>query len=214
MSWESQRIRKQPYMGKIFYIIGKSSTGKDTIYKKLLNIYPGKLKSVVMYTTRPKRDGEVDGETYNYVSEDQYREFKEKGSIIEERSYDTVHGIWRYFTVSDSLKDIDKEDYLILGVLKSFISTREYFGKDRVIPIYIEVEDGERLTRALKREKKPGNHRYAEMCRRFLTDTDDFSEDKLKKAGIVKRFENIDLYACLSEIEAYIIRETNDFGGR
>ena len=146
-------------MGKIFYIIGKSSTGKDTIYKKLLNIYPGKLKSVVMYTTRPKRDGEVDGETYNYVSEDQYREFKEKGSIIEERSYDTVHGIWRYFTVSDSLKDIDKEDYLILGVLKSFISTREYFGKDRVIPIYIEVEDGERLTRALKREKKPGNHR-------------------------------------------------------
>ncbi|MCR5357355.1 MAG: guanylate kinase [Lachnospiraceae bacterium] len=200
-------------MGKIFYIVGKSSTGKDTIYRKLLGNYPGQLKSVVMYTTRPRRDGEVDGETYHYVSEKQYWDLKEKGSIIEERAYDTVHGVWRYFTVRDSLKDIDSENYLILGVLKSYTATREYFGEDRVIPIYIEVEDGERLTRALKREKKPGNHRYAEMCRRFLTDTEDFSEEKLKKAGIKRRFENIDLYACLSEIEAFIIKETNDFKG-
>jgi guanylate kinase len=75
-----------------------------------------------------------------------------------------------------------------------------------VIPVYIEVEDGERLSRALKREKKPGNHRYAEMCRRFLTDTDDFAEEKLKAAGIDKRFENTNLYACMSEIEDYILR--------
>ncbi len=195
-------------MGKIFYIIGKSSTGKDTIYKRLLKNFSGKLNRVVMYTTRPKRDGETDGVTYNYVSEEEYLELKNSGRIIEERSYDTVHGIWRYFTVEDSLKDMEKEDYLILGVLESFISTRDHFGSDRVIPIYIEVEDGERLTRALKREKKPGNHRYAEMCRRFLSDTDDFSEDKLKAAGIGKRFENSDLNACMSEIEAYIIQES------
>ncbi len=195
-------------MGKIFYIIGKSSTGKDTIYKRLLKNFSGKLKRVVMYTTRPKRDGETDGVTYNYVSEEEYIELKNSGRIIEERSYDTVHGIWRYFTVEDSLKDMEKEDYLILGVLESFISTRDHFGSDRVIPIYIEVEDGERLTRALKREKKPGNHRYAEMCRRFLSDTDDFSEEKLKAAGIGKRFENSDLNACMSEIEAYILQES------
>ena len=192
-------------MGRIYYIIGKSATGKDTIYKKLLSGFPEELKSVVMYTTRPEREGEIDGVTYNFVTEEEYLKLKDRGLIIESRSYDTVHGIWRYFTVKDEQIDLEKGDYLISGVLDSYVSTRDYFGKDTVIPIYIEVEDGERLTRALKREKRPGNHRYAEMCRRFLSDSDDFSEDKLKAAGIERRFVNDDMYRCLSEIEDFIL---------
>ncbi len=197
-------------MNRIFYVIGKSATGKDTIYEKLLKKYPDILKSLVLYTTRPKREGEVNGETYNFVTEAEYKDLKSKGSIIEERSYDTVHGLWRYFTVKDSQLDLKKSSYLISGVLDSYVATRDYFGRDSVVPIYIEVEDGERLSRALKREKKPGNHRYAEMCRRFLSDTEDFSEDKLMEAGIDKRFENINLYACMSEIEAYILEMVDD----
>ena len=197
-------------MGKIFYIMGKSSTGKDTICNKLLSKYPEELKRVIMYTTRPRREGEKDGITYNYVTEDGYKELKAEGLIIEERSYDTVHGLWRYFTVKDEGLDLKNNNYLILGVLDSYVATAAYFGPHLVIPLYIEVEDGERLTRALKREKKPGNHRYAEMCRRFLTDTDDFSEDKLRKAGIEKRFENNNLYTCMSEIEDYILKEIDN----
>ena len=160
-----------------------------------------------MYTTRPIREGEIKGVTYNYVNEDYYWEVRKKRLIIESRSYNTVHGLWRYFTVDDGQIDLERGNYLISGVLESYVSTRKYFGEDAVIPIYIEVEDGERLTRALKREKKPGNQRYAEMCRRFLADTDAFAEDKLKAAGIGRRFENIDLSRCLSEIENYIIKE-------
>ena len=197
-------------MGKIFYIIGKSSTGKDTIYKKLLYKYPNELKQVVMYTTRPIREDEKNGVTYNFVTEDYYEQVKEQGLIIESRAYDTVHGLWRYFTVKDEQIDLNNGNYLISGVLESFVSTKEYFGKDIVIPIYIEVEDGERLTRALKREKKPGNRRYAEMCRRFLADSDDFSEEKLKAAGIDRRFENRDLFRCMSEIEDFILKELGE----
>ena len=197
-------------MGKIFYIIGKSSTGKDTIYKKLLYKYPDELKQVIMYTTRPIREDEKDGVTYNFVTEDYYEQVKEQGLIIESRAYDTVHGLWRYVTVNDEQIDLENGNYLISGVLESFVSTKEYFGKDIVIPIYIEVEDGERLTRALKREKKPGNRRYAEMCRRFLADSDDFSEEKLKAAGIDRRFENRDLFRCMSEIEDFILKELGE----
>ena len=197
-------------MGKIFYIMGKSSTGKDTIYKKLLDKYPEELRQVVMYTTRPIREEEKDGVTYNFVTEEYYNNAKEQGLIIESRAYNTVHGIWRYFTVNDGKIDLQNGNYLISGVLESYVSTREYFGKDAVIPIYIEVEDGERLTRALKREKKPGNRRFAEMCRRFLTDTEDFSEEKLKAAGIGRRFENRDLYICMSEIEDLILKELDE----
>ena len=42
-------------MGFIFYLMGKSSSGKDTIYKKLIEKENFPLKTVVGYTTRPIR---------------------------------------------------------------------------------------------------------------------------------------------------------------
>ena len=44
-------------MGKIFYIMGKSSSGKDTIYKKLLGDRELELRNIILYTTRPMRQG-------------------------------------------------------------------------------------------------------------------------------------------------------------
>ena len=193
-------------MGKIYYILGKSSTGKDTIYKKILEDKELNLKDIILYTTRPIRDGEINGKSYHFVDEAEYLKIKETGSIIEERSYDTMHGVWRYFTVKDEQIDLDVNDYIIIGVLKSYVDTRDYFGKDKVIPIYIEVEDGARLQRALDREKKPENRRFKEMCRRYLADSEDFSEEKIASAGISKRFENENLATCISEVKEYIRR--------
>ena len=191
-------------MGKIFYILGKSSTGKDTIYKRILGNEDLHLKSVVLYTTRPIRDGEIPDVTYHFVDEDTFHRLKEEGKILEDREYHTVHGLWRYFTVNDEKLDLENQDYLIIGVLNSYLSIRDYFGEENVVPIYIEVDDGIRLQRALDREKKPENRKFTEMCRRFLADTDDFSEDKLLAAGIKKRFVNDDLERCIAEIAAYI----------
>lgn len=191
-------------MGKIFYILGKSSTGKDTIYKNILEDETLGLKDIILYTTRPIRDGETDGKSYHFVSEKEYEDIKKSGLIIEERSYNTMHGVWRYFTVKDSSIDLSNNNYVIIGVLKSFIDMRDYFGSDKVVPIYIEVEDGLRLQRALNREKKPENRRFKELCRRYLADSEDFSEDKIKDAGIDKRFENVDLSSCINEVKEYI----------
>lgn len=191
-------------MGKIFYILGKSSTGKDTIYRRILEDRDLNLNDIILYTTRPIRDGEINGKSYHFVTEDEYIKIKESGQIIEERSYDTIHGLWRYFTVSDENIDLDNNDYIIIGVLNSYVSTRNYFGEDKVVPIYIEVEDGVRLQRALDREKKPENRKFKEMCRRYLADSDDFSEEKIAAAGIEKRFENIDLDQCINEVKSYI----------
>ena len=191
-------------MGKIFYILGKSSTGKDTIYKRILEEEKLNLKDIILYTTRPIRDGEEDGKSYHFVDEKGYEEIKKTGDIIEERAYETMHGLWRYFTVKDSQIDLEKNDYLVIGVIDSFIAMKKYFGDDIVIPIYIEVDDGVRLQRALTREKKPENRRFKEMCRRFLADSEDFSEEKIKEAGITKRFINGDLSKCIKEVKEYI----------
>ena len=76
--------------------------------------------------------------------------------------------------------------------------------RDRV---YIEVEDGLRLERALSRERSQANPRYTELCRRFLADTEDFSEDKLKEERITQRFQNVDFGTCLKEIKLFIQKE-------
>ena len=54
-------------MGKIFCIMGKSATGKDTIYKRLLADGALKLNKIVTYTTRPIREGERAGEELGLV---------------------------------------------------------------------------------------------------------------------------------------------------
>ena len=201
-------------MGVIYYILGKSSCGKDTVYRRLLNDSELCLKSIVLYTTRPMREGERDGVSYHFTSEECFEQLKEKGLVIEDRVYSTVHGPWRYFTVKDFSIDAEGYDYLVTGVLSSYLSTAGYFGRDRVIPIYIEVDDGVRLERALKRELKPENRKFREMCRRFLSDDEDFSEEKLESAGITKRFINDDLNRCTGEIRNYILeRKTDGYKG-
>ncbi len=190
-------------MGKIFYIMGKSSSGKDTIYKKLSERMPG-LQRIVPYTTRPIRDGEQEGVEYHFVGEDRLREMQEAGRVIEVRAYNTKCGVWTYFTADDGQIDLEKKDYLVIGTLESFQALKKYFGEEKIVPIYIEVDDGVRLSRALEREQREKEPRYEEMCRRFLADSADFSEENLRRAGIRKRFVNMELERCLEEIGAYI----------
>lgn len=191
-------------MGHIFYMIGKSSTGKDTIYKRLLEQEELGLKPFVLYTTRPMREGETPGVEYHFTDEAGLREIESQGRLIEVRAYDTVHGIWKYFTADSEGVDLERESYAMTGVLASYEAVRDYYGADKVLPIYIEVEDGERLQRALDREKCQEKPKYAELCRRFLADSEDFSEEKIAAAGIGRRFANRELSLCLEEISAYI----------
>lgn len=191
-------------MGRIFYIMGKSASGKDKIYSRLSSDVNLNLKRLILYTTRPVRAGEEDGKNYHFTDEKKLKEFRRTGRLIEARSYHTIHGIWTYFTADDGTVELDQYDYIGIGTLESFRKMKKYYGENIVIPIYIEVEDGERLDRALKRERKQEIPKYAEMCRRFLADESDFSEENILKAGIWKRFENIDLDICVAEISQYI----------
>lgn len=188
-------------MSKIYYLMGKSSTGKDSIYKELRKRMP-QLKKVTIYTTRPQREGEKDGEEYFFADETELEKFKKEGRLIEERAYNTVCGIWRYFTVDDGQFNFEQEeqDYLMIGTLESYEKMKDYFGSEKVVPLYIEVEDGERLSRALAREKAQKEPKYAEMCRRFLADSKDFEEEKLARAGITERYENTDFEEVVEKI--------------
>ena len=132
------------------------------------------------------------------------KEFEEAGKVIESRAYNTVYGVWTYFTADDGQINLRQEDYLVIGTLESYRAMKEYFGAESLVPLYIEVEDGLRLTRALEREKRQSQPRYDELCRRFLADSKDFSEENLRAAGIEKRFQNVDMEECIEAIEREI----------
>ena len=198
-------------MSNIYYLMGKSSSGKDTIYKRIKELHP-ELKTVTIYTTRPIREGEKNGKEYYFVNEEKLQQLLDDGKVIELRTYDTVHGPWNYFTVDDGQFDQDTADYLMIGTLESYQKMREYFGEERIVPLYIEVEDGERLMRALTRERMQKEPKYAEMCRRFLADTEDFSEENLKAVGITERFENRELEETVRKISERIQQTTGELG--
>ena len=191
-------------MGKMIYLMGKSSSGKDTVYRHLLEWNEVCLKKVVPYTTQPIRAGEVEGEEYYFTDEDGFRKLEASGKIVEARAYDTYHGLWRYFTVDDGNIDLAHNNYLTIGTIESYLKTTGYFGKEKILPVLLELDDGIRLKRALEREMQEERPRYQEMCRRFLADGEDFSEEKIQEAGITRRFINDELNSCLGEIEKYI----------
>ena len=192
-------------MAKLFYMIGKSSTGKDTIYREVISRSDLDLNPLVMYTTRPIREGETDGKEYHFVDENVLKELEKEGRVIEKRAYHTIHGIWTYFTVDDEHADLNRKDYLAIGTLESYAQIRNYYGEKLVVPVYIQVEDGLRLERALKREKQQPVPKYEELCRRFLADQADYAEEKLAKAGIDRRFSNDkDIMSCVEEVAAFI----------
>ena len=128
-------------MGKIFYIAGKSSSGKDTIYRRLLDCTDLRLETLVPYTTRPIRDGEENGREYFFTDEAELERLRAEGKIIEERMYSTFYGPWYYFTVDDGQLDLEKQDYLLIGTLESYRACLLYTSRDFELPKAVTYSD-------------------------------------------------------------------------
>ena len=187
-------------MGRIYYLLGKSATGKDTLYKEILKRRP-KLRTVTMYTTRPIREGETDGVEYFFTDREELERQLASGKVIESRTYQTIAGPWTYYTVDDRQFNVaDDESCLMIGTLESYEKMCAYFEAGKMVPVYIEVPDGIRLLRAVKREENQKKPNYREVCRRYLADEKDFSEENLERLGITKRYQNTDMEMCVEEI--------------
>ena len=186
----------------IYYLMGKSASGKDTICRALRKARPD-WKLLIPYTTRPMRSGEREGAEYHFVSERELQRLREAGKILEERSYETEFGIWRYASVDDGrIGRAGGGDYLLIGTLESYRKLRGRFGEGQLFPLYLELPEELRLERARRREEEQEKPSWAEFWRRFSLDEQDFSEEKLREAGIVRRYRNLEWETCVNEILA------------
>lgn len=165
-------------MGKIYCIVGKSATGKDTMFKSIREKYKG-IIPILNYTTRPKREGEKEGIEYHFVFNEEYLSYERENpeKILEKRTYDTVYGKWVYFTLEF---DFDKtKDYIILTTIEGARAIQAKYGEDNIYVIYIQALPKVRLLRSIDRLGKAYGTEYAEICRRFLADEKDYSFNKL-----------------------------------
>lgn len=203
-------------MPNLIYIMGKSSAGKDTIYQKIkeridTNLY-------IPYTTRPMREGETQGREYNFITREEFNKLENEQKVMENRNYNVINkngkkDIWTYATIADNQWK-QYGNFLSIGTLESYINILKYLKKHpekdlKMVPVYIRISEEERRKRATARENKQTKPNFEEMERRLKADNIDFSEEKLKEAGISKfeTFENYDLEKCVNEIIEYIQRK-------
>ncbi len=192
-------------MKKLFVFMGKSAVGKDTLFAKTMSRHP-ELRTVVTYTTRPIREGEKNGDEYYFTDEENMNKMQSEGRVIEVRCYNTVKGPWYYFTAeNDEMRD-DDNLYAMITTLEGYNKIREYYGDDIVVPIYITVPDVIRMERSINREKKEENPCVAEVCRRYLADEEDFSQENLKNARITESIDNLDMDKALEQIDKVLAK--------
>lgn len=163
---------------RIYYIIGKSCSGKTTIYNKLISDKDLNLNPIITYTTRPIRTGEKDGVEYHFIDDAKANKLVNSGKVIEERSYITEYGRWRYMTVDDGQFNKDKK-YIGIGTVYSYNSMYNVFG-DSMIPIVLISSAETILKRAVSRLDENDYKGYKEICRRYLEDATDYGEDMIR----------------------------------
>lgn len=207
---------------KIFYIMGKSGSGKDTIYNYIVDtlckdciagmegIDP--LCPIIMNTTRPMRDGEINGLTYNFVNDADLAVDIIYDNVLELRTYETINiesvkCKWHYYTSKKSI-DLENHSYIGIGTPSSFFKLLKTYPSS-MYPIMLSVGNDERFFRLVEREKKFKNPNYLELCRRFISDEDDFSKgiEYLTQSPLYryKSFENKDRDTCCHDVYNYII---------
>ncbi len=188
----------------IYVLMGKSAAGKDTVMQELLKNKETGLKKIVQYTTRPIKEIEENGREYFFVDVYTMNELEKEDKIIEKRLYKTVYGDWYYFTKKQNL-DIKNSSYILIGTPVALKQLKRHYGGQYVKGILLTLDDGMRLQRALDRERKVKTPRYAEMCRRFLSDEEDFSDRNLGEVEFT--VENINLSDTLNKIIDFIKKE-------
>lgn len=86
--------------GRLVVISGPSAVGKGTVVSYIVRNYSG-FDLSVSTTTRPPRPGEVEGDSYFFVDNDEFSRLIEGNKLLE---WATVHGVHRYGTPRDAVQ--------------------------------------------------------------------------------------------------------------
>ena len=153
-------------MYKILAIVGKAGSGKDTIMQRVLAAAPGRFHEIISATTRPPREGEVDGKNYHFKQPSEFGHWVRNGYMLEYTQFNN----WYYGTPIFSLV----EDKVNIGVFNpAGVRALSRLPQVSLAIAYVYTDDKTRMMRQLCREEYPN---VQEIVRRFQTDEEDFEK--------------------------------------
>jgi guanylate kinase len=182
------------FSGKLVIVAGPSGTGKTTIVRHLLGVFP-RLAFSISACSRPARKNEMDGEDYYFLSKEQFREKIDKGEFLE---WEEVYPGSYYGTLKTEVERLWKAGrHVIFDIdVKGALNLKKYFPKES-ITIFIEPPS----VKALEQRLRDRN-----------TETPEILEQRVSKAKeelmYVDKFEkvvqNIELQKALLDTEAIV----------
>lgn len=156
---------------KLFLLVGKSASGKDTLMNMLLSDFK-EMKPLVSHTTRPMRTGEKDGETYHFVDDLTFEEMLNNDEFLETTSY-TIESENKIYRYGLSKKEVMDTPYAMTIVnpygLNNLLTNK--FIKDNIVSILITRNDKDRILAYMNRDE---NVNIKEMIDRYKRDEEDF----------------------------------------
>jgi crossover junction endodeoxyribonuclease RusA len=180
----------------LYVLVGPTCSGKTTVLNKLKELG---YKTIVNYTTRPKRENEINGVDYNFLTENQYYHLAEKNLLVAERCFVSVYGTSWFYAMNINDIDLNRDSIAIVDV-KGCDNLVKKLGKGNFKCIYLNIDYQTRLERGTQR-----NDDVAELKRRLAADEEDFNNFEKKADYIIT---NINLKEIIDEIIT-IIKENN-----
>ncbi|HOK18569.1 MAG TPA: guanylate kinase [Caldisericia bacterium] len=135
----------------LIVISGPSGSGKGTIIKEVIKKISDLIYSV-SYTTRPKREGEIEGKDYFFISEDEFEKLIDEDFFIEwAKVYDYYYGTSKEFVI-ENLRD--GKDVILEIEIQGAKKIREIYDKKNAVFIFIAPPDFKELERRIMNRKR------------------------------------------------------------
>lgn len=184
--------------GKIFFFSGPSGVGKGTLINMLREKHP-EWEFPPSCTTRSPRPGEVEGETYFFVTQEEFSTRIEAGEFLE---WAEVHGGNRYGTLRHKLVDPISEGKVVIREfdVQGYLQARERLPREDFVSIFVAPEHGEQelIERILKRAPMPKE----EIERRMVSTRKELAQSGEYDHVIISRENKLDV--LLADAESII----------
>lgn len=170
---------------KLLILISKSGNGKDCSLNYLVDKYG--FKPLISHTTRPIRPLETNHVTYEFVSDDEFKQMISDNKLIEYRTYNTlvdnIPAVWFYGLSKQTVDGLDPNtNYVTIFDVQGTKDFIEYYGRDNCFVCMLKCDDKIREERA----KLRGGFNQIEWNRRLLSDVQIFNDENTK--GLVDHY--------------------------
>lgn len=174
-------------------ILGKSASGKDTVCNILISDFG--YEKVLQYTTRPMRQGEINGVTYYFIHENEFLQRIEDGFFVEWKKYNTVDGDWYYGHSVDDCNNAKENSIIVLPPDRyGIVSAKGY--ELRSIYLYANIS-------TIKERLKERGDKKEEIERRIKTDNEEFKGIEKNVDKIIYNNEGTKIEEVIKKILLY-----------